>query len=127
VPGPYICLKCGKEMWSLSEFSGEGLCRSCQPEGGVLDKAHPHPLGIVYLLKVGPHYKIGKTKDFAKRLDQISLQLPWPVEVIHKIETDDPDGIENYWHKRFSDKHSNGEWYKLSPKEVAVFTSRSTM
>ena len=91
---------------------------------GPLHEPNTFPHGIVYLLKAGPYYKIGMTKDFANRLDQIKLQLPFPVEVIHKIETDDPHGIETYWHKRFSDKRTNGEWFVLSNADVAAFISR---
>lgn len=133
-------------MWTFTEFVeswGKIYCRTCadlltnifgtefkapqNPEETALSKSSPRPRGIVYLLKGGGHYKIGKTKDFAKRLDQIELQLPWPVEVIHKIETDDPDGIETYWHKRFSGKRKNGEWFELSDEDVAVFRSRFMM
>ena len=79
----------------------------------------------MYLLRSGPHYKIGMTRDFASRLDQIKLQLPLPVEVIHKIETDDPEGIEGYWHRRFSEKRQNGEWFSLTEEDVAIFTWRT--
>jgi hypothetical protein len=87
----------------------------------------PLELGIVYLLRSGPHYKIGKTKDFDSRLGQIKLQLPFDVEVVHKIETDDPTGIESYWHRRFMSKRDNGEWFSLSVEDVAAFTSRTKM
>jgi hypothetical protein len=85
------------------------------------------PGGIVYLLRSGPHYKIGKTNDFKSRLGQIKLQLPLKVEVVHQIETDDPDGIERYWHRRFGDKRLNGEWFRLSDDEVEAFISRRRM
>jgi hypothetical protein len=85
------------------------------------------PLGIVYLLRSGRHYKIGKTKDFKSRLDQIKLQLPLKIEVIHQIQTDDPDGIEKYWHRRFEDRRLNGEWFGLSAADVEVFISRRRM
>src|SRR5579863_5863855 len=87
----------------------------------------PLELGIVYLLRSGPHYKISKTKDFEGRLGQIKLQLPFDVEVVHKIETDDPTGIELYWHRRFMSKRDNGEWFSLSEEDVAAFTSRAKM
>ena len=87
----------------------------------------PRPLGIVYLLKAGSHYKIGKTKDFDSRLGQIKLQLPFNVEVVHLIETDDPTGIETYWHRRFVSKRANGEWFSLSAEDVAAFTARTKM
>jgi hypothetical protein len=84
-------------------------------------------LEVVYLLKAGPYYKIGKAKDLDKRVKQIRLQLPYPVEVMHSIETDDSSGIENYWHKRFACKRANGEWFLLTDDDVTAFMSRERM
>lgn len=82
---------------------------------------------VVYLLKAGPYYKIGKAKDLDQRVRQVKLQLPYPVETLHSIETDDSIGIENYWHKRFACKRANGEWFLLTDDDVATFMSRETM
>jgi hypothetical protein len=97
------------------------------PDHSKVEPAPAKPLGTVYMLKSGPHYKIGKTKDFDARLGQIKLQLPFNVEVIHKIETDDPSGIEAYWHRRFMGKRNNGEWFSLSEDDVTAFVSRTRM
>ena len=83
--------------------------------------------GSVYLLKAGPYYKIGKSINFDQRLNQIKLQLPYPIEVIHRILTDDVTGIESYWHRRFAMKRTNGEWFLLTDEDVAIFTSRTQM
>ncbi len=102
-------------------------CTNCELER---QSAHGIPVaarGFVYLLKSGPYYKIGKTRYFESRFDKIKLQLPFPVEVIHKIETEDPDGIETYWHRRFDEKRKNGEWFELSVEDVAIFLWRERM
>lgn len=82
---------------------------------------------IVYLLKAGPYYKVGKARNLDQRIKQIKLQLPYPVETLHSIETDDSTGIESYWHKRFACKRANGEWFLLTDDDVAAFMSRETM
>jgi hypothetical protein len=68
------------------------------------------------LLKVGreKRYKIGKTNLVERRRDQISIQLPEDLELLHAIKTDDATGIEAYWHKRFEAKkpRGNGSLYR---------------
>jgi hypothetical protein len=80
--------------------------------------------GYVYLLKHGKHYKIGRSNNTARRRREISLLLPEELEHVHVIETDDPEGIEAYWHKRFTSKRVRGEWFALSSEDVAAFKRR---
>jgi hypothetical protein len=80
--------------------------------------------GYVYLLKHGNHYKIGRSNDAARRRREVSLLLPEELEHVHIIETDDPEGIEAYWHKRFASKRIRGEWFTLVSEDVAAFKRR---
>jgi hypothetical protein len=84
-------------------------------------------MGFVYLIKMGRYYKIGMTNHVGRREYELSLQLPEQPELIHQISTDDPKGIEEYWHKRFAAKRTNGEWFAPDASEVAAFKRRKFM
>lgn len=83
--------------------------------------------GLVYMLQVGQHFKIGMTTNLDKRLTQIKLQLPLPATLVHTIKAANPSQVESHWHRRFASLRLNGEWFALSPTEVNEFKSVSEM
>lgn len=80
-------------------------------------------LGFVYLIKHGSRseYKIGRTQNPIRREGEMRLQLPERIKPIHYVETDDPAGVEAYWHTRFAAKRKEGEWFALTADDVRAF------
>lgn len=90
-------------------------------------RPEPNPqetFGSIYMLRAGRHYKIGKTSSFARRERELAIQLPEKATTDHVIQTDDPAGIEDYWHRRFAARRKNGEWFELRPADVNAFKRR---
>jgi len=90
----------------------------------ILDEVE---IGYVCLVKSGRYYKIGHSNAAGRRTYELDLKLPEKTKTIHAIRTDDPPGIESYWHNRFVSKRMNGEWFDLGSAEVAAFKRRKVM
>lgn len=81
--------------------------------------------GYVYMMRYGRRYKIGKTNSPTRRHREVRFELPDPTILVHTIETDDPSGIEKYWHERFAAKRvRDTEFFELDARDVAAFKRR---
>jgi hypothetical protein len=124
----------GELARKLFEFSiarkDNEVAEICRPlvEKAASDLASSPPagaasVGYVYLVQHGKRreYKIGRTNNPIRREGEISLQLPEQLDPLHYIKTDDPAGVEAYWHQRFATKRKKGEWFGLTQADVAAF------
>jgi len=85
-------------------------------------KSEQSRYGFVYLVRGHRgEYKIGRTNLVDRRLSELGATAPIEQQLIHEIKTDDPAGVEAYWHARFADKRMRGEWFKLSAADVRAF------
>jgi hypothetical protein len=81
--------------------------------------------GYVYMMRSGRRYKIGRTNSPSRRHREVRLDMPDPTLLVHSIETDDPAGIEEYWHSRFRAKQvRDTEFFTLDAGDVAAFKRR---
>lgn len=88
-------------------------------------KAKP---GYVYLVQEinGPHFKIGHSKNPAHRQKTFNVKLPYQVEFVCLIQTNDMEKLEHQLHERFSEKRVDGEWFLLSPEDVEYIKGLAT-
>lgn len=75
--------------------------------------------GYVYLIRSEQGaYKIGKSKNAERRISAMGVKLPFPIEPIQIIKTDDMNNLEAQLHYKFIEKRIEGEWFNLAPDDI---------
>jgi len=115
----------GQEHTHLTEAAE--IARAYVPAEKEDNAAGPNEriVGYVYMLRSGRCYKVGKSTDPSRRYREVRLELPEETHQVHTIPTDDPTGIEAYWHERFAPKRiRNTEFFSLNGQDVQAFKRR---
>jgi hypothetical protein len=75
----------------------------------------------VYVIRAGAYYKIGlvrEQRNLRKRLWDIQISCPLPIEFIDAQPTNDAYRLEKALHKRYAEFRSHGEWFELRAEHL---------
>lgn len=77
--------------------------------------------GYVYFVQeyMNGSFKIGKTKNLQKRMNVFGVKLPFENKLIFLIKTGNHHQTEAAFHKHFTDKRLEGEWFALNKDDLA--------
>jgi hypothetical protein len=87
------------------------------------DGLKPGMIGFVYLIRAeNGLYKIGKAKNISRRMQPFSVSFPMKWEIVCYFQSEDYNAAELKLHRKFASKRDVGEWFRLSPADVAHIT-----
>lgn len=80
------------------------------------------PAGYVYVIRdveISGCYKIGYTHHPLKRFDKFERELPFSIEPVLIIKSQDAEGDEERLHRDYAKYKEYGEWFKLNDSHLA--------
>lgn len=85
----------------------------------------PDRSGYVYVLRADNGlYKIGWAKILDKRIKKLEIVLPYELELIVSIQSENALALEGELHKHFADKRKKGEWFNLEAEDIVHIKSK---
>lgn len=118
------------KVWEHYPFSNI-LCDSCEQIELSIKRKTPQRIegvGYIYLIKSSHNlYKIGLTAEPKWRIARLDVTLPFEIDVLHLIPTDDMRRTEKRLHETYKSKRQKGEWFALSDDDVMAICSIKEM
>jgi predicted GIY-YIG superfamily endonuclease len=97
-------------------YQSQGLPPSNEPRA---KKERKKEAGFVYFIQADNGLvKIGRTKDIQQRLDHFTAKLPYKLELVHSIKSNDSVELEKVFHEKYHDKRKRGEWFDLNTSDL---------
>jgi hypothetical protein len=75
----------------------------------------------------GSRYKVGLTGKLRKRLKTLATAVGGELRLVWVIASNDGRLVEDAWKRKWADRCLGGEWYDLTPEDVAEFCSVRTV
>jgi hypothetical protein len=75
---------------------------------------------LVYIIKCSDTklFKVGITEDFVTRISNMHVDNPFPIYAVCVISTENARDVESNLHNYLEPYRWQGEWFRLSSKEV---------
>lgn len=110
----------------IGDLLNTGRSRFDPPSLKKQKKERIKQVGYIYFLKdKDKKIKIGRTANLRKRVIAISMGLEKDLKLIHSIPSLDTTKDEHYFHNIFQSKSVEGEWFKLTCKDIRWIKSLS--
>lgn len=101
-----------KENFDCDESSLKSMMKALRVKNKLDKKTSVYFIGN---LEAG-FVKIGYSDNPSKRLKQLRTGCPFPIDIIHCVETDEPRTLEKKIHSIFKSSRCQGEWFKVDEK-----------
>ncbi len=111
----------GKDDARVDNIYKRFVKRKENPKGLISEES-----GWVYIFRAeNGLFKIGKTSKNPKgRLASIGKISPVPINLLHKIKTNNITWLESSLHSKYASKRIHGEWFKLEEKNIRWLTKQ---
>lgn len=119
---PYITEEINRRIEQLRDEHGQDALRAIEhfrANGSKISAGMKTGVGFIYFIR--EQYgstKIGKTINIKRRLGNINLLVPYSLELIFVIKSDNVHKLEGELHRKYNHLRIKGEWFNLSDSDL---------